>query len=193
MRVIVTAVLVLIGVLGPAIPQTWNRVASAEEGGGGPGMMGYRMTPEMMRGIHEMMRGTGMVGPGFHARNEHERPLISLMLMCKEQLGLTADQERSLRGLRSDFQKESIRRIAEIDVAELELNGLLEQDKVDMAKVEAAVKKIAMLQAELRVGRIKTIEAGKAVLTPEQREKLEHLGHESMMGPGMPPMHPGAR
>ena len=200
MRTIVTAALVLMGVLGLAIPHTWNHAASAEEGAGGPGMMGYRMTPEMMRGRHEMMRGMG-IGPSFHMRGGYEGPLISQMLMWQEQLGLTADQERTLRELRVNFEKESIKRTAEIDVAELELNGLLEQDKVDVAKVEALVKKSAMLQAELRVGRVKTIEAGKAVLTPEQTEKLDRLGHESMMGgmgtrmmgPGMPPMHPGVR
>ena len=200
MRTIVTAALVLAGVLGLAVPPMWNHAASAEEGAGGPGMMGYRMTPEMMRGRHEMMRGMG-IGPSFHMRGGYEGPLISRMLMWQEQLGLTADQERTLRELRVNFEKESIKRTAEIDVAELELNGLLEQDKVDVAKVEALVKKSAMLQAELRVGRVKTIEAGKAVLTPEQTEKLDRLGHESMMGgmgmrmmgPGMPPMHPGVR
>ncbi len=201
MRAIVTAALILVGVLGPAIPQTWNQVASAEEGGaGGPGMMGYRMTPEMMRGIHEMMQGMG-IDPSFHRRGGHEGPLISQMLMWQDQLGLTADQERTLRELRVNFKKESIKRTAEIDVAELELNGLLEQDKVDVAKVETLAKKIAMLQAELRVGRVKTIEAGKAVLTPAQMEKLDRLGHESMMGgmgmrmsdPGTPLRRPGAR
>lgn len=163
--------------------------------------MGYRIFPETMRGIHEMMRSMGLMEPGFHARKGRERPLISLMLMSKEQLGLTADQGRRLRELQIDFQKESIKRTAEIDVAELELNGLLEQDMVDVAKVEALAKKIAMLQADLRIARIKTIEAGKAVLTPEQREKLDQLGHESikgdtgkrMMSPGMPPTHPGVR
>ena len=201
MRAIVTAVLVLMGVLGPAIPPTWNHVASAEEGAGGPGMMRPQMTPEMMRGMHEMMRAMEMAGPGFHGRRDHERPLISQMLMWQDQLGLTADQRRALRELRGGFKKESIKRTAEIDVAELELDGLLEQDKVDLAKVEALAKKSAMLRAELRVARIKTIEAGKAVLTPEQATKLERLGHESMMGsmgmrmmsPGMFPMHPGAR
>ncbi|HWR20434.1 MAG TPA: Spy/CpxP family protein refolding chaperone [Verrucomicrobiae bacterium] len=200
MRTIVTAALVLMGVLGPAFPLTWNHVASAEEGTGGPGVMGYRMTPEMMRGFHEMTQGMG-IDPSFHRRGGHEGPLISQMLMWQDQLGLTADQERTLRELRANFQKESIKRTAEIDVTELELNGLLEQDKVDMAKVEALAKKSAMLQAELRVGRVKTIEAGKAVLTPEQAEKFDRLGHEWMMGnmgmrmlgPGMPPKRRGAR
>src|SRR3990172_1683914 len=144
MRAIVTAALVLMGVLGPAFPLTWNQVASAEEGTGGPGVMGYRMTPEMMRGFHEMTQGMG-IDPSFHRRGGHEGPLISQMLMWQDQLGLTADQERTLRELRANFQKESIKRTAEIDVTELELNDLLEQDKVDVAKVEALAKKSAML------------------------------------------------
>lgn len=193
MRAIVTAVLVLMSVAGSVFVPMWTWAASGEEGASRPGVMGYRMAPEMMRGIHEMLQGMGLMEPGFHARRGHERPLISLMLMSKEQLGLTADQERTLKELRANFQKESIRQTAEIDVAELELNGLLEQEKVDVAKVETLAKKIAMLQADLRIGRIKTIETGKAVLTPEQRGKLERLSHESMKGAGMPPIHPGVR
>lgn len=201
MRVVVTAVLVLVSVLGSTMLPTWNRVASAEERAGGPETMKPQATPETRRGWHEMMRGMGMAPPGFPNRSSHERPLISLMLMWQDQLGLSADQERTLRELRANFEKDVIRRTAEIDVAELELNGALEQDKVDVTKVEVLAKKIATLQAELRVGRIKTIEAGKAVLTSEQAAQLERLGHESMMdemgmrmmGPGMVPMHPGLR
>lgn len=201
MRAIVTGMLVMVGVLGSALPPTWNQVAWAQEESADPGMMGHRMMPEMMRGMHEMMRGMEMAGPGFHGRGSHEGPLISLMLIWKDQLGLSADQERSLRELRANFEKESIKRTAEIDVAELELKGLLEADKVDVAKAEALAKKIALLRAELRMARVKTLEAGKAVLTPEQAAKFKRVGHESMMGgagmrmmgPGMSPMHPGTR
>ncbi|MDE2180812.1 MAG: periplasmic heavy metal sensor [candidate division NC10 bacterium] len=201
MRAIVTAVLVLLGVVGSVLPPMWTRVALAQEESADPEMMGYRMIPDMMGEMHEMMQGMGMTGPWFYGRGGHKGPLISLMLMWKDQLGLSVDQERSLRELRGSFEKESIKRTAEIDVAELELKGLLEADKVDIAKVEALAKKTAMLRADLRVARIKIIEAGKAVLTPEQHEKFKRLARESMMGdremrmmgPGMPPMHPGAR
>jgi len=83
-------------------------------------------------------------------------------------------------------------------VAELELRELLEQEKVDLAEVEALTKKVALLRADLRLARIKTIEAGKALLTPEQQRKVERLGHDArmsepgkgMMGPGMHMMPP---
>jgi len=188
MRQIVTAVLVMVGVLGSAVPPALNQVASADDGGCGPGMMRrYRMLPEMMRGM-------GMSGPWGHGRGGHEGPLISMMLHWKDQLALTVDQERSLRELRAKFEKEAITRTSEIDVAELELKELLEQEKVDLIKVEAWTKKVALLRADLRLARIKTIEAGKALLTPEQQRKLERLGHDARMGePGRGMMGPGMR
>ncbi len=155
--------------------------AMGPQGGGqGGGMMG------------------GMMGGGMGGGRalSHEGPLISIMLEHKQDLGLNAEQERKLRDLRTEFAKESIRRSAEIQVAEIELDSLLEQDKWDVAKVEPKVKQIATLQGDLRLARIKTLEAGRAVLTAEQLDKLKQVGHRmramggsGMMGPGM--MGPG--
>ena len=188
MRQIVTAVLVMAGFLGSAVSPALNQIASADEGWGGPGRMRWeRMLPDMMRGM-------GMPGPSGYGRGDHEGPLISMMLHWKDQLALTGDQERSLRELRAKFEKEAITRTSEIDVAELELKELLEQEKVDLIKVEAWTKKVALLRADLRLARIKTIEAGKALLTPEQQRKLERLGHDAKMGePGKGMMGPGMR
>lgn len=178
MRPIVRVVLLIVAVLASALPSGWNQVAFAHEEWGGPGMRGWLRRPV------DMLRSMEIPGPWSHGRKGHERPLISMMLHHKEQLGLRADQESSLRELRANFEKEAIRRTSEIDVAEVELKGLLEQDKVDLVKVEAQAKKIALQRAELRVARIKTIEAGKEVLSPDQRGKLEGLGHDHRRGGG---------
>lgn len=199
MRAIVTAALILMGVVGSVLTPMWTQVASAQEESADPDMMGYRVIPDMTSEMHEMMQST--TGPWFYGRGGHKGPLISLMLMWKDQLGLLVDQERSLRELREGFEKETIKRTADIDVAELELKGLFEADKLDIAKMEMLAKRIALQRADLRIARIKTIEAGKTVLTPEQQEKFKRLARESMMGsmgmgpmgPGMPPRHPGAR
>lgn len=161
--------------------------------------MGYPMMPDIMNEVHEMVQG--VIGPWLYGRGGHRGPLISLMLMWKDQLGLSVEQERSLRELREGFEKEAIKRKADVEVAELELKGLLEADKVDIAKMEVLVRKTAMLRADLRVARIKVIEAGKAVLTPEQQEKFKRLARESTMGdfgrgtmaPGTPHTRPGMR
>jgi Spy/CpxP family protein refolding chaperone len=114
-----------------------------------------------------------------------ERPLISLMLDHRDELALTPDQASRLEALRQDFTRESIRRDADIRIAEMDLAALLEQPALDMAKVEAKVRELAKLRADLRIERIRTVEQGRALLTPEQRTKLQAL-----LGTGTPARTP---
>jgi len=115
-------------------------------------------------------------------KNE-ERPLIAFMLRNREKLGLSPAQVKSLEQLRNDFQKESIRKDADLRVAEMDLNGLLGAEKIDMPKVEAKVREIERLRTDLRLARIRTIQKGKEVLTAEQRKKLQELLAEQQSVP----------
>ena len=101
--------------------------------------------------------------------------MISLLLRNREKLGLSDDQVKKLEQLRSDFEKETIRNEADIRVAEIDLNNLLQAQSADLAKVEAKIRDIERLRADLRIARIRAIEKGKALLTAEQRKKLQEL------------------
>jgi Spy/CpxP family protein refolding chaperone len=120
-----------------------------------------------------------------------ERPLITIMLHHRAELGLSADQVSRLETLRGEFAREAIRRGADIRIAELDLATLLEQDPVDLTKVEAKVREVAQLRADLRIARLRAVEQGKAVLTPEQRTRLQAMLSGGMMmpqGSGRAPM-----
>jgi len=104
-----------------------------------------------------------------------EKPLISIMLENREQLGLSAEQVTSLEQLRRDFQRESIRRDADLRIAQMDLDALLSAPTVDMPKVEAKVREIERLRADIRIARLRTIEKGKQQLTAEQRKKLQEI------------------
>lgn len=175
---VLTAVLTI----GFALPATGQVMGPSAYGGSmgaqGPAMMGQGVGPGRMF----EHRGRG---------SSHEGPLISIMLNHRQELGLTLDQERKLRDLRTEFAKESVRRSAEIRVAEIELDALLEQDKWDLAKIEPKVKQIATLQGDLRLARIKTLAAGREVLTSDQLEKLKLIGHRMGPGPGPGGFGPG--
>ena len=161
------ALLLLVGASSPASAHQERTVGEGRH----HGMMGGGMMEMMHRGIG---RGGhhGMMGHGDAA----ERPLISLMLENREELKLTPEQVQRLETLRSDFRKGSIKRSADLRVAELELEELRKKEPVDLAKVEAQVKRIETLRTEQRLSRIKAIEEGKALLTPEQRKRIETLG-----------------
>ena len=138
--------------------------------------------------LEEHMRhGRGMLGPGMGpggpGLSPTERPLITMMLHHRSDLGLTDEQVGRLEALRGDFAREAIRRDAEIRIAELDLAALLEGDPVDVAKAEAKIREVAQLRADLRVARLRTIEQGKAVLTAEQKARLQSLLGGGMHGP----------
>jgi Spy/CpxP family protein refolding chaperone len=145
-----------------------------QEGMGGMGMMRPQMMQQMMRG----MMGGGMQGmPEGMGMPQPSR----LVRMLKEELGLSDDQTKQLKPLVLQAIKTEIKQRADLHIAEIELGELLEADPVDMAQVEAKLKSIEGLRTTLRLTLIKAHEQAKALLTPEQRQKLEGL-HDRMAG-----------
>ena len=135
--------------------------ASAAEAGGTP----RDSMSAMMRGPADgMMRGM-----------PRERPQLSLALQHGAELGLSAEQEKTLRQLVDRFGKEAPRRERDIETAERELAALLKQEPADLAQADGKVRAIEKLRADLRLRRIRTIAEGRAALTPEQRAKLDQL------------------
>jgi Spy/CpxP family protein refolding chaperone len=106
---------------------------------------------------------------------QERQPVISLMLRNREKLGLSDDQVKKLEQLRSDFEKESIRNDADIRVAEIDLNNQLLGKNPNLAKVEAKIREIERLRADLRIARVRAVENAKALLTAEQRKKLNEV------------------
>ncbi|HSB67854.1 MAG TPA: periplasmic heavy metal sensor [Candidatus Methylomirabilis sp.] len=171
--------------LALALPASAQMMGQTGQGGQMGGMMQGGMMGGGMMG-HGMREGRG------DRMMSHEGPLLTMMLEHAQELGLNPEQEKKLRDLRTEFAKESVRRTAEARVAEIELDSLLEQDQWDLAKIEPKVKQVAALRGDLRLARIKTLAAGRAVLTPDQLQKFRQVGHrmrgmggEDMMGPGM--------
>ncbi|HXH13335.1 MAG TPA: periplasmic heavy metal sensor [Alphaproteobacteria bacterium] len=141
-------------------------------GQGGMGMMG----PQMMRGgMQDRPEGMGM-----------HRPSQMIRLM-KQELGLSDEQAKQAKAILSQVMKTNIRQHADLRIAELELQELLEAEPVDMGQIEAKLKAIEGLRTALRLNVIKAHEQVKAMLTPEQLQKLERLHDRmpGMMGPGM--------
>jgi Spy/CpxP family protein refolding chaperone len=191
MRPFVTHVLVLACVFGLNISPAGTPLAFADEGCSGPGPM--RSHPRS-----EMMPSRGMAQPWVHGDRGHRARPVSLMLRWKDQLELRPEQVGALKELRATFQRGAITRTAEIKLAAVDFRGLREQDPLDLPKVEAQVRKMALLRADQHVARIRMLQASKAVLTPEQQATFKQLAHASRMGrrgrgmrePGMRPAPP---
>ena len=106
--------------------------------------------------------------------------MISLLLNNKDLLGLSTDQVRKLEQLRDNFQRLTIRNDADLRIIELDIAALFENDSVDMAKLEQKVREGEKLRADLRIARARAIEQAKALLTAEQKRKLQELNRQPL-------------
>jgi Spy/CpxP family protein refolding chaperone len=169
-----------------------GRPRSAEEAGRLVDQLTERFGSWGAELAQQLQGGVGPEGRARRVMREPDRPLITIMLHHRSELGLSPEQVSRLETLRGEFSRDAIRRDAEIRIAELDLAALLEQEPVDLAKVEPKVREVSQLRDDLRIARLRVIEQGKAVLTPEQRTRLQtmlsgmpHPGHRG--GPGGPP------
>jgi Spy/CpxP family protein refolding chaperone len=129
-------------------------------GYGGPGMGGMG---------HGMGMGGGMrMGPrGFEA----------MLDRLTGPLAITAKQREKLEAIRDKQQRDDIRTGADLQIARLDLHGLIEADNADRGAINSQIDKIAQMQAAMQKSRVGAMLEGRAVLTAEQRAKLEELRH----------------
>jgi len=138
-------------------------VADAQPGVRGP-----------MPGRRGDMRGEGQRWQR-HGRHHRMPSLAAIALRHRAELGLNPQQVESLQKLQMDARRAGIQRRANVQLAALDLGGLLRSEPVDMAKVEAKVREIEKLRADGRLAFIRANEQGKAQLTADQRDKLKAL------------------
>ncbi len=118
-------------------------------------------------GMHRgMMKGT--MGQAMHDG-------FGFYLSHAEELGLSETQIEQLRGMKYEFEKGSVLRNAEIQVAQLELQQLKNADNVDLKKVEAKIREIQDRKADVEVATFQAQRGAKSVLTSEQESKLKSL------------------
>jgi periplasmic protein CpxP/Spy len=138
-----------------------------EKGGGmqDGGMMGG-MGHQGMGMMHGM---GGMHGGAMMMDDDHP--------MWKHLMGLGLDdkQKDALKALRSKTMKDMAKRMADMQIAGIELKDLLDKDPVDMKSVEASVKKNASLKTDMFLAHIKAHEEMKTILTPDQRKRLKEM------------------
>ncbi len=142
------------------------------------GQMMERMMKGMMQGMKGMM-GKGMEAcpsmghMGGHKGYGHHGPSVE---MLKERLGLSEEQVEKAKEMERAYRKEAIRLHSDIKIAEIDLKALLDQEPVDMARVEEKVKEIEGKRARLRLERIRFYRDLMGILTPDQKKAFKEMG-----------------
>jgi Spy/CpxP family protein refolding chaperone len=146
----------------------------------GRGMMRERADDESSddRG----MMGRGMMGHGMmgHGMMGHMQRSMDRLT---QRLDLSDEQQTQVQDLLRTHAKEGVRLKADIDMASIDLQQLLDAQPVDMDRVKTALQTIAEKEADLRLTHLAAMQDIQNLLTPEQQKQLRSMrGH--MMGGG---------
>ena len=112
---------------------------------------------------------------GAAAQERPRRPGRPDAAALEKELGLSADQAAQLKNLRAEGRKQAIRQRADLAIARLELEELMDAPTVDEKAVAAKVKAISDLQAATLQARTSQRLAMRRLLTPEQQAKMKQL------------------
>ena len=134
--------------------------------------MGQMMMQRTMGcGKRAGMRGKGRAKGG----ELHRLGGPALFAHGEKKLDLTEKQVEDLKALKWDFQKSAIEKKAQIEIARVELNELMDQTSVDFGKIKTQISQIADLEKEIRLAHLANIERSHKLLTAEQLEKAKTL------------------
>ncbi len=166
---------------------------------GGQGMMGGSsgmMNMPMMQNMMDMMGGQGMMGQGMMSggmmcpmcgRMMGEKGMMSGGMMqdmmgtkphiegMAAALDLSKEQQSELRDLHTAYKKDMIRKKADREIAEIDLQELIEQDDPDLDAVEEQLREIASLEAQTKYAWVKLLVDAKSLLTEKQKAEFKKL------------------
>jgi len=150
---------------GGCCPMMGGHGMMGGQGKGSAMMGGHGLGAAMMGGGHGMMGGHDMGGDRMKEVEHHLARVL-------DNLNLDEQQKKAIGEIRSAMKKDTIRKMADIRIARIELRDLLLQDPPDLKATEAKVRQIGSLRTEMHLAHLKALESIKAKLTPDQRKKL---------------------
>jgi Spy/CpxP family protein refolding chaperone len=103
-------------------------------------------------------------------------------IKMQDELGLSEEQVKKIKGLKVKTKKELIQQKAEIDIIEVDINSEIWEDIVDIKTVDKLVdKKYDLKKAKAKTS-IKAYAALKSILTGEQNKQLAELCKKGTRG-----------
>lgn len=129
----------------------------------GPGMRG--MGPERGRRMQGLLASENFIP-------------VRMLLKAKDQIGLSAEQEKQLMAMNEAHEQWQIKFRADMEIQALKLSSSLQAEKVNLKDAEGLIRAQADMRAEMQIARLRFQQEVKSLLTPEQLDKLSELKKE---------------
>ena len=128
----------------------------------------------------------GMMMHGGHDQDEqedHNGHHLKHLLKHAKEIGLTPEQVSKVKAIQLDFKRSEARLEADVKIAKLDLQALMEDEKADLNAIQAKVEQLKKAEGACLFAAIKSKRTATALLTPDQREK-DRAVHEQMKSAG---------
>ena len=132
-----------------------------------------------MMHMHGHMQGSHDQGE----QDEHGAYYLQHLLKHGKEIGLSPEQISKLKAMQLDLNRTQARTEADIKIAKLELQAILEDEKAEFSMIQAKVDQLKKAEGALLLAAIKGKRDARAMLTPDQRAK-DRAQLEKMMSGG---------
>ena len=157
-----------------AAPRIERRIELRHRATGRDGAMGGMRGMGARAGMGP--RGMGGWGPGM-----------------AQALQLSDSQREKLRDIRERQMRRGIQARADLALARLDLRKLMRADRPELGAINGQIDRVARIRTELAKARVASMLEARALLTPEQRQKMREFRERGPMQRrgGMPGMRGG--
>jgi Spy/CpxP family protein refolding chaperone len=131
----------------------------------------------------QLGRGMSLIAPGLMQVGVE----TNFFLRLADQLQLADKQRTALEEIASEYQKYSVQRLADRDVADAELQRLLTRDNIDLDAVRAKVREAEAITTDVKIRMIEAVLKAVTTLTHEQHLKVMTLIQELQTPKERPP------
>ena len=147
-----------------------------------------RLGPEQTtRRAAETGSATGARDEPDCSRTDASRRETNFFLRLADQLQLADKQRAALEEIAYEYQKYSVQRLADRDVADAELQRLLTRDNIDLDAVRAKVREAEAITTDVKIRMIEAVLKAVTTLTHEQHLKAITLIQELQTPKERPP------
>src|SRR4030042_5018321 len=143
---------------------------------GGEMMSSQKCMPQCMPGQEGMMQKMGgcMMGEqrgmkmcGMMEEKEMGCGKMGFFLCCKDKLELTDKQVETLKSIKMDFLKNRFKMEADLRIADLELQSLMQDDKATLKEIETKLRTVEKLKTDMKLSHLQALKKAKEILTEE--------------------------
>ena len=117
--------------------------------------------------MHGHMQGSHDQGE----QDEYGAYYLQHLLKHGKEIGLSPEQISKLKAMQLDLNRTQTRTEADIKIAKLELQAILEDEKAEFSTIQAKVDQLKKAEGALLLAAIKGKRDAMAMLTPDQRAK----------------------